>query len=203
MFEYIKGKVTYIAPAYLVLESNGVGYLLYMANPYRYTDKMGEEATIYVYHDIRQDAMLLYGFRNYQEKQLFLKLVRVSGIGPKSAMAILANEDHSGLVQAIENDDVAFLMKFPGVGKKTAGQLVLDLKGKLGDLELPGGDARPAAALSADEETNKELSEAVEALLALGYSKKEAAKVKKHLETMDASTTDAYLREGLRLLTKR
>lgn len=203
MFEYIKGKVTYIAPAYLVLESNGIGFLLYMANPFRYTDKMETEVTVYVYQDIRQDAMVLYGFRNQQEKQLFLKLVRVSGIGPKSAMAILANDDHTGLVQAIENDDVGFLMKFPGVGKKTAGQLVLDLKGKLSDLELEIKGPENNTSSYKSKGLNEQLSEAIEALLALGYSQKESKKVQKELEKMDPSSTDTYLREGLKLLTKR
>jgi len=203
VFEYIKGKVTYIAPAYLVLESNGIGFLLYMANPFRYTDKMETEVTVYVYQDIRQDAMVLYGFRNQQEKQLFLKLVRVSGIGPKSAMAILANDDHTGLVQAIENDDVGFLMKFPGVGKKTAGQLVLDLKGKLSDLELEIKGPENNTSSYKSKGLNEQLSEAIEALLALGYSQKESKKVQKELEKMDPSSTDTYLREGLKLLTKR
>lgn len=203
MFEYIKGKVTYIAPAYLVLESNGVGFLLYMANPYRYTDKKDAEVTIFVYQDVRQDAMLLYGFRNFQEKQLFLRLIRVSGIGPKSALAILANDDHSGLIQAVENDDTAFLMKFPGVGKKTAGQLVLDLKGKLDDLAVDTSGSTGEYSPPKKDSSNKELEEAIEALTALGYSQRETKRVKKELEKLDPSTTDAYLREGLSLLTKR
>ncbi|MGC3438144.1 Holliday junction branch migration protein RuvA, partial [Enterococcus faecium] len=85
---------------------------------------------IYVHQVIREVAHLLYGFDSLEDKQLFLRLVSVSGIGPKSALAIMASEDHSGLIQAVESCDVTYLTKFPGVGKKTAQQMILDLKGK-------------------------------------------------------------------------
>lgn len=136
MYEYIKGIVTFVSPAYIVLENSGIGYQLFIANPFRFSSKLNAEATIYVHQAVREDAITLYGFKDYTEKQLYLKLLSVSGIGPKSGLAILANDDHQGLVQAIENEDAAYLTKFPGVGKKTASQIVLDLKGKLADLSL-------------------------------------------------------------------
>lgn len=127
---------------------------------------------------VREDAITLYGFKDYNEKQLYLKLISVSGIGPKSGLAILANDDHVGLVQAIESEEISYLMKFPGVGKKTAAQIILDLKGKLDDLEIIrvpiDGVMQQELSLSQDQ---KPVNEAIEALTALGYSAKEIKKV--------------------------
>ncbi len=205
MFEFLRGIITDLTPAYAVLDVSGIGFQLFMANPYRLTDKMQEEkeVTIYVYQDVRQDAQLLYGFKNKMEKDLFLQLIKVSGIGPKSAMSILANEDHQGLAQAVENEDVDYLIQFPGVGKKTAGQLILDLNGKLDNIffnnyesedDIPDFISRPSR--------NRELEDAIEALHALGYGKRETSRIKKELEKMEAMETDAYLSQALSLLTK-
>ncbi|MDT2757216.1 Holliday junction branch migration protein RuvA [Enterococcus asini] len=198
MFEYIYGVVTDITPAYIVLENQGIGYLIAMGNPYRYSGKK-EKVKVYVHQVIREDAHLLYGFEKRQDKELFLKLISVSGIGPKSGLAIMANEDHSGMVAAIEAGNINYLVKFPGVGKKTAQQMVLDLQGKLGafvegDLfapeeEVPSGDATA-------------LTEALAALEALGYSTKEIKRVEKALKALEEQSTDEYLRAGLKLLMK-
>ena len=140
MYEYIKGKVVAVHPAYIVLEIANIGYQISMGNPYRYSSYLEQEVTVYTHLAIREDAHTLYGFSRLEEKLLFLKLLSVSGIGPKSALAIMANDDHEGLIFAVEHDDVTYLTKFPGVGKKTAQQMILDLKGKVGDLsgELNG-----------------------------------------------------------------
>ncbi|GKT03487.1 Holliday junction branch migration protein RuvA [Furfurilactobacillus entadae] len=197
MFEYLRGTVNAVTPAYVVLDVNGVGYLIQTANPYRFHE--GDEGVqIYVHQVIRDTEMNLFGFVDEDEKRLFLKLLNVSGIGPKSALAILANEDHSGLVAAIENNDVAFLTKFPGIGKKTAQQIVLDLQGKLSDLgALPG-----QLDLEVAPTTSQALTDALAALTALGYSAAEVKKVEKQLTTMSAKSTDQYLSVALSLLTR-
>ena len=146
-----------------------------------------------------QDNIRLYGFINKEEKELFLKLIGVSGIGPKSGLAILAAEDHVGLVNAIENDDTKYLQKFPGVGKKTAAQIVLDLQGKLSELspevmEAFGGDATQAAS------RNTELEEALEALAVLGYTQRDIKKVTPMLEKIEQTSADDYIREALKHL---
>lgn len=196
MYEYLIGTVTEITPAYLVLENNGVGYLIALGNPYRYSGKINQEVKIYVHQVIREDAHLLYGFGKLEEKQLFLRLISVSGIGPKSALAIMANEEHDGMIAAIESGDVTYLTKFPGVGKKTAQQMILDLKGKLGELvgELP----QPTV-----HSENQALQEALEALGALGYSAKEVKRVEKELTGGPEGSTDEYLREALKLMMKK
>ena len=118
-------------------------------------------------------------------------------------MAILANSDHSGLIQAIMNDDVSYLTKFPGVGKKTAQQIVLDLKGKLGDLEQTETLAGQTAIELGTPGESPELNDALAALTALGYSAREVKAITKTLADFNAQTTDQYLREGLRLLMKK
>lgn len=196
MYEYIIGTVTAINPAYLVLETQGIGYQIALGNPYRYSGKINQEVKIYVHQVIREDAHLLYGFGKLEEKQLFLRLISVSGIGPKSALAIMANEEHDGMIAAIENSDVTYLTKFPGVGKKTAQQMILDLKGKLGELasDLP---------LSPTVAVNQAKEEALAALSALGYSDKEIKRISKQLTEDQSKSTDEYLREALKLMMKK
>ncbi|MTD41906.1 Holliday junction branch migration protein RuvA [Erwinia sp. CPCC 100877] len=202
MYEYIIGKVTFINPYYIVLEANGIGYQVSVGNPYRYSGKVDQEVKIYLHQVIREDAHTLYGFNDLDEKQLFLKLISVSGIGPKSALAIMASEDHGGLILAIENEDAAYLTKFPGVGKKTAQQMVLDLKGKLGELETSDA-AVEAMAQTPLSSANQALTEALEALSALGYSEKEVKRITPKLEELGTLKTDEYLRNALKLMMKR
>jgi Holliday junction DNA helicase RuvA len=201
MYEYIIGKIAAIHPAYMVIETNGIGYQIASGNPYRYSSKMNQEVKIFVHQVIREDAHTLYGFNSLEAKQLFLRLISVSGIGPKSGLAIMANDDHDGLIAAIESGDITYLTKFPGVGKKTAQQLILDLKGKLGELagELTG--EVPMELFTTSE--NPALEEAIAALQALGYSERETKKVHKQLLQEPVQSTDEYLRAGLKLMMKK
>lgn len=204
MFEYIKGTVAHLYPGYIVIDNQGIGYKILMANPFRYTDQMSQEILIYVYQDVKQDSMQLFGFKTMQEKNLFLKLINVSGIGPKSALAILANDNHQGFVQAIEDNNVTFLTKFPGVGKKTAQQIVLDLKGKLSEFEGTDGKGLEGQQdFDMPEGSNQSFEEAIEALLALGYTKKDVARVRKQFDDQKKLSTDAYIREALSYLMKK
>ena len=97
MYEYLKGIITKITAKYIVLETNGIGYILHVANPYAYLGQVNQESQIYVHQVVREDAHLLYGFRSEDEKKLFLSLISVSGIGPVSALAIIAADDNVGL----------------------------------------------------------------------------------------------------------
>lgn len=197
MFEYLTGIITAIYPDYLVLDVNGIGYKLIVANPYYYEINQ-QPVTIYVYQAVRDNDVSLFGFIDLDEKRLFEKLISVSGIGPKSALAILAGEDHQGLIQAINNEDVKYLTKFPGVGKKTAQQIILDLKDKLGSSE----QSQTNVDLFAGEGNNHFLEESLTALEALGYSKREIKAIKPQLLTVEAHDTNDYLRAALRLLHK-
>ena len=197
MYEYLTGMISIVAPQYIVIDVNGVGYKLLVANPYRFQEDPTTKVRVYVYQAVRDDNIALFGFVDQAEKRLFMQLSNVSGIGPKSALAILANPDHQGLVDAIASNNIGYLTKFPGIGKKTASQIVLDLKDKLAS--TAGGDLfSPAQETTSD--TNPALDDALAALKALGYKEREVKKVKKELDDQQG-TTDEYLREALRLLS--
>ena len=190
MFEYLKGIVAKIDPAYVVLDVNGIGYKILCPTPYSYQEN--QPATIYVEQVVRDTGITLYGFLSLEDKELFLKLLSVSGIGPKSAVAIMAAEDTDSLASAIQNGEVKYLTRFPGVGKKTASQIVL--KGKLGDYVKK---STVAADLSPS------LQDAVLALVALGYTQKEVDRITPKLAKLPENTADGYIKEALALLLKK
>lgn len=192
-----------VTPYYVVLEVAGVGYQVQVANPYRYQEDAEHEVKLFIYQAVRENEITLFGFYDHDEKRLFEKLIGVSGIGPKSALAILANNDHAGLINAVGADDVAYLTKFPGVGKKTAQQIILDLKGKLDDLNSPEMALGQQSLNFIPENASQSLKESLAALSALGYSQREIKAITPQLNEFQADTTDAYLREGLRLLMKK
>ena len=198
MYEYLTGLVTVVAPQYIVVDVNGVGYKLLVANPYRYQEDQTKKVQVYVYQAVREDNISLFGFTDQNEKNLFMQLINVSGIGPKSALAILANPDHQGLVDAITNNNVSYLTKFPGIGKKTASQIVLDLRDKL--TNESSSSLFATTQLAVDATVNSELKDALEALAALGYKERDIKKVQKTLMKEEQMATDEYLRQALRLL---
>ncbi|MDF7669058.1 Holliday junction branch migration protein RuvA [Lactobacillus sp. ESL0703] len=194
MYEYLKGIIAKIMPNYVVLDVNGVGYKIYSPTPFAY--QQDEQAEVYIEQVVRDTGITLYGFQSEEDKELFLKLLSVSGIGPKSALAIMAAEDSNSLAEAIEQGEVKYLTRFPGVGKKTASQIVLDLKGKLGDFVQRVDKI-------ADQEITPELNDALLALLALGYTQKEVDRVAPKLAEQDATSADQYIKKGLALLLKK
>ncbi|MFD1030515.1 Holliday junction branch migration protein RuvA [Metaplanococcus flavidus] len=198
MYDYIKGRVTRVTPEYLVIEQQGIGWQIFAPNPYSFGT---EELQVFLHHHVREDAQLLFGFPSLEQRELFRKLISVSGIGPKGALAILATGQPQHVIEAIEREDESYLVKFPGVGKKTARQMILDLKGKLAEFFAdPFADPEETGGLlSADD---NELEEAMLALGALGYSEKEINKVKPKLKDLDLNT-EAYMKKALQLLLKQ
>lgn len=199
MYAYIKGKVEFISPEYIVVENGGIGYQIFTPNPFAFSGAMGKDIQIFTFHYVREDLIALYGFQTQVEKTLFTRLLNVTGIGPKGAMAIIAAGEPQQVVTAIENEDESFLIKFPGVGKKTARQMILDLKGKLQDV-VP--DYFPNLfAQEQEEESSHELDEALLALRALGYSEREIKKVTPALKS-ESLTTDQYIKKALQKMLK-
>ena len=195
MYEYLNGELAHILPTAIVVDVHGVGYQVVFANPYRLQDSLKKQIKVLVQQVVREDSITLYGFISSEERELFQRLISVSGIGPKSAMSILANDDTEGFVNAVESGNVTYLTKFPGVGKKTAQQIILDLKGKF--------EAVPEETTKAVVSTNQAtLEEAKEALLGLGYSAKEITKIWKSLESAAPSTTQEALKVAFKLLMK-
>ncbi|QJI70630.1 Holliday junction branch migration protein RuvA [Staphylococcus haemolyticus] len=198
MYAYIRGKLTQLFPTHVVVESiNGVGYEIQTPNSYRFQKYLEKELVIYTSLIVREDAQLLYGFINEEEKDMFLSLIKVTGIGPKSALAILATSTPNEVKMAIENENDAYLTKFPGIGKKTARQIVLDLKGKV---QITRETTETLLSMN-EENSNSEnlVKEALLALEALGYSKREISKVEKVLNKSTFDSVD----EAVKTRTKK
>jgi len=184
MYQYIKGTITDIDSKYIVVDNGGIGYQIYVSNPFIYQDN--QKVQVYIYQHIREDINQLYGFVSKDYKNLFLSLLAVKGIGPKSALAILATGTIEGIVNAIETENVLYLRKFPGIGPKAAAQMILDLKGKL--------------VVSSEDVNQSNYDEVIDALLSLGYKSKDASRVVSKLAN-DLTLEDA-IKESLKLLLK-
>jgi Holliday junction DNA helicase RuvA len=180
MYSYIIGKVTVIGPDRITLETHGIGYEILTPNPYEF--HLEEEVKVHIHQHVREDALLLYGFQTLEEKTLFNQLLGVKGIGPKSAMAMLASGHPKDIVNAIELGNVKFLSKFPGIGPKASQQIILDLKGKLSIEEQ-----KP--------QHSDRISEVEDALRALGYKNKEIQRAIKQLDP--SKPTETLLRQAL------
>ena len=184
MYGYIRGIVKEIESNYIILDNNGIGYLIYTPNPYSFN--LEEEYTVYIYQSVKEDELTLYGFKLKEEKDLFLKLIEVKGLGCKMALPIIATGSINGIVDAIERENILYLKKFPKVGEKVARQIILDLKGKLAsvsDTPAIGG-----------------FDELVNVLEGLGYKTND---IKKILPHMDASLPiESQVKEALKQLLK-
>lgn len=197
MYDYIKGTVTRVTPEYLVIEQQGIGWQIFAPNPYSFGT---EDLQVFLHHHVREDAQLLFGFPTFEQRELFRKLISVSGIGPKGALAILATGQPQHVIEAIEQEDESYLVKFPGVGKKTARQMILDLKGKLTEFFGESLGAENTNSLLSHDRV--ELEEAMLALGALGYSEREINKVKPQLRDLDLDT-EGFMKKALQLLLKQ
>lgn len=198
MYAYIKGTLSQLFPTHVVVETFGIGYEIQTPNSYRFQKYLEKEVQIYTSLIVREDAQLLYGFINEEEKEMFLSLIKVTGIGPKSALAILASSTPHEVKLAIENENDAYLTQFPGIGKKTARQIVLDLKGKVTITEENSDDLLQTQVNG--NEQNQIISEALLALQALGYSKRELTKVEKSLNKHNVNSVDEAVKIGLQTL---
>ncbi|HLR42242.1 MAG TPA: Holliday junction branch migration protein RuvA [Pseudogracilibacillus sp.] len=199
MIAYVKGILTFIHEETIVVDVNGIGYEIHCPNPFIFQSSLEEEIFIHTYHHVREDTAQLFGFRDDDEKYLFKKLISVSGIGPRSAIAILGNADVAHFIQAIEQEDEKYLTQFPGVGKKTARQIILDLKGKLTNVfsleKMDTMDMGPSNGAIIDE--------AKETLKALGYTEKEINDVLKKLGNEQIEKTEELVRKALALFAKK
>lgn len=185
MYTYLRGKVTEVESNHITLEIGGIGYLIYTANPYQF--EIDNEYKIYIYQLIREDELSLYGFKTIEDKELFLKLISVKGLGCKMALPMLATGSSSGIIDAIERENILYLKKFPKIGEKVARQIILDLKGKLVNA-------------TAGVNNTIELDELVEVLKGLGYKNPD---IKRVLPNIDKSKAiEEQIKEALKLLLK-
>lgn len=187
MYSYIKGMIVDMARDHIVIDNHGIGYLIYVSNPYQFTK--GREIHVYVYQQVKEDGILLFGFLSKEEKELFLKLILVKGIGCKTAIGILATGDVNAIIQAIESKNITYLKKIPGIGPKAAQQIVLDLQGKF------------HTAATEMILTSVEFDEAIEVLIALGYKRQDVERVMNTLSN-EKLDTNGYVKKALSLIVK-
>lgn len=182
MYDYMIGKITNINSEYITLEVNNIGYKINTPNNYSFKE---ENTKVYLYSHIREDEYTLYGFKNEEERSMFLKLISVKGLGPKMALPMLASGSLNGLIDAIDKENILYLTKFPKIGEKLSRQIILDLKGKLTSKKIT------------EENNNTEL---FEALTTLGYK---GAEIKKIMKEIDSSLSiETQIKEALKLLLK-
>ncbi|MCF7820757.1 MAG: Holliday junction branch migration protein RuvA [Candidatus Pacebacteria bacterium] len=184
MLALIKGQVILKRPNYLILENQGLGYKIFIAPEVLAELNKGDEASFFVYHNIKEDAEDLYGFNSFEDLEMFEMLISVSGIGPKSGLSLMSLTGTEHLKSSIISGDVSLLTKVSGVGKKTAERVVLELKEKIGKLE----SEIQSPSLGAN---SRVLSDEIDALMSLGYSLQEAREV---LKKVDKDITDSAQR---------
>ena len=193
MIGFLRGKVAGLLPEYCLLDVAGVGYRVFISAATRGRLRLGEEATLYTHLAVREDALLLYGFSRQEEYEIFQLLISVSGIGPKVALGALSAISVEALCQALRGQQLSQLTKLPGIGKKTAERLILELKDKV----RAGEDGEDSAAYTFAAPVGEErIAEAMAALTALGYS---AAEIEPVLRRAGhCSTAEETIRFALR-----
>lgn len=197
MIGFLRGKVAYLLADDCLLDVGGVGYRVTVSGMTRSKLRQGEQAMLFTYLSVREDALQLYGFATQEEYDVFLQLIGVSGIGPKVALGILSSTTVSGLCSAIANKQASLLTKLPGIGKKSAERLILELKDKLAFVGT--GDGEEAFVETAPLGDGI-LDEAAAALASLGYTPAETAPVLKQLGT--CQTTEEAIRLALKKLSR-
>lgn len=201
MYAYIKGEIADISEDNLVLECNSIGYNIRI--PLSVAQRLpgiGATVKIYTYTSVREDAFNLFGFLSKDDLEIYKKLIAVNGIGPKGALSILSAMSADDLRYAIVSGDAKAIAKAPGVGNKSAERIILELKDKIG-LRLSadeGMDLIPAA----DVPENNAANEAIEALIALGYTPTEALKAIKQLEVTQDMDSGVVLKQALKVISK-
>ncbi len=205
MIDFIRGKVVHREEDYVVMDVGPIGYRVFCPNPYQ-IGKDGAETIVYTHHHVREDAILLYGFSSRDEQALFRTLLDVSGIGPRVALGILAAGNPSAIVASIQQENIVYLTKLPGIGRKTAQRIILDLKDKMGSfgaeyVQTASGDD----AMSAAEPTGATpWSEAKQGLIALGYTETETAQAFASIRSQmnDTDTVDSLIKKALKSLLR-
>ena len=189
MIAFIRGTVAAYGADWIIVDNHGMGWRV----AYPHTDhiRLNQDIQVFTYMHITENDMALYGFESLQEQDLFERLISVKGLGPKTAMSILGRTTMNRLIESIENGDVSVLKSMPGIGAKTASQIILDLKGKLVTHE------------SDDSKLSDELKDAAEGLKSLGYKQAEVAQAIREMAKQPGLTSEAYLKLALQFLMKK
>ena len=194
MIGFLRGRVAYTFPDYCFLDVHDVGYRVFISHQTRNQISVGTEVMLYIHTHVREDAILLYGFFSQEEYDLFQHLICISGIGPKVAQGILSAITANEFYHLIHRKDVKAITKLPGIGKKTAERIILELKDKLSASSFDVSDAADETAALGDAMGDM-VSEAIEALLSLGFQQSEVQSVLK--KKSDWESTEEIIRYAL------
>lgn len=198
MFSYIKGKLIQISTEYIVVENNGIGYMIHI--PYNVNVPMpteGEEVLIYTHFNVSESGIALYGFFNEEDKKMFNSIKKVSGVGPKVALSILSTLTAKDFIFAILNDDAKAISKAPGVGAKIAKRIILDLKDKLDITEEDLLDI-PVNSINTGVSMTGAINDAIAALSALGYPYQDSKRAVMSVENAEDLDVENLLRLALK-----
>ena len=198
MYSYIIGKVVNKFKNILILENNNIGYEIYMTEIALSELNIGEDAKIYTYYNVTQDNISLYGFKNLEEKKMFENLISVSKIGAKTAIGILSSISTTEFAIAIITNDIARLSKLPGIGKKTAQRLVLEIIDKVKAEEIIFTEEKDSNSNESHISITEKEKDVLEALKVLGYNAKEVEKVMGSLDI--TSSTEDMIKQALKIL---
>jgi Holliday junction DNA helicase RuvA len=197
MYSYISGTLVAVEKDYIVVDNHGIGYRLFVPSTVTgHIPGLGEQVKIYTYLSVREDAMQLFGFSSQQELDLFRLLIGVNGIGPKGALGILSVLSAEDLRFAVLAEDTKAICQAPGIGKKTAQRLILDLKDKIRDIPAmglsPSAGSDPAGSIKSD---------VIEAMTSLGYSASETLRAMEDMEITSEDTLEDVIKEVLKKLS--
>ena len=194
MYDYIKGNVAELTPTYVVLDNHGVGYMINISlNSFNALQHQEDVVKVYVYEAIREDAHLLYGFAERRERELFLLLISVSGVGANTARMILSSLTPSDLEQTIASENVGILKSVKGIGAKTAERIIVDLKDKI--------KLSTDTLLDKSQVTSEVFDEAMSALVMLGFTKQMSQKALKKLFTAEPTiTVEQAIKKALKMM---
>ena len=198
MIGFLRGTVMTAAVHRCLLNVHDVGYRVFVSQRTRENLHVGTQAALYIHTHVREDAILLYGFSTQEEYELFQLLIGISGVGPKAAQGILSATTEQAFYQLVHQQDIKGIMRLPGIGKKTAERIVLELKDKLP--EMPTDEASGHMTAAVPEEHGGALGEVVSALLGLGFQQSEIQAVLK--EPMAHATTEELIRYALSQLQR-
>ena len=196
MIAHISGRLAHKVPGEVIVDVGGVGYQIFIAlNVFYRLPEIGASVSLQIHTHVREDALQLFGFNDFAEKQMFLLLIGVSGIGPRLAINILSGITAEELIRALRESDQIRLIGIPGVGRKLAERMIVELKDKLMTLAPPQTESAKA------EGGSQLLLDAVSALVNLGYKRPDAEKVVRDVLKRGTASLEAVLKESLRLLS--
>lgn len=201
MIDFLRGRIAHIETDYVVLDVRDVGYRVFVPNPYALAHR-NEEVQLFTHYHVREDAIMLFGFLTREEQFLFRKLLDVTGIGPKVAIGVMSGGSPDAIAAAIQQENIAFLTKLPGIGRKTAQRMILDLKDKLQPVS-PSADLEPAAPVRASgADDGSAWAAAREALMSLGYRETEIDRAWSAIrdQLTGEETPDALIKRALQQL---